>query len=132
MDNRYIRSLIGSWRFFDGIVDAAVLSYRTSNDGRNFSDWQRAIPKSPKRRFWNLFLNAYENSLFAFHALIEHFKDDLIAVHEGKECHTLNVSQELTRRLVLHLAQNKGNHFSHWQYRLECEAVDYQSEVFKL
>lgn len=118
--NQLIRVLIPSWRFFDGTVDAPVLSHRISQDGQSFSEWITTIPKPARRSFSNLFLNPNENQLFAAHALIEYLKNDLT---DGVDA---SISIELVKNLVIHYAQ-PGHHF---QFRLTCEAVDYTSEVY--
>jgi hypothetical protein len=119
--NQLIRVLIPSWRFFDGTVDAPILTHRTSSDGLTFSEWQLTIPKPAHRTILKLFLNATENHLFATHALIEYLKNDLV---DGVNATT---SIELVKNLVIHHTQPE----SFFQFRLTCEVVDYTSEVYR-
>lgn len=119
--NQIIRVLIPSWRFFDGTVDAAVLTHRISDDGTTFGEWQNTIPKPPRRAWGKLFLNSNENQLFASHALLEYLKNDLV---DGLNA---EVSIELVKNLVEFEAKPKR----FFQFRLVCQTVDYTSEVFE-
>ena len=119
------RVLLPSWKFFDGLVDAPVLYHRVSQDGVNFGEWSQTIPKAQKRRFKNLLLNSNENYLFAAHALLEYFKNDL------QEKSDSQVSLELIKNLVLYRLKelDQISEVSFFQIRLISLDVEYYSET---
>lgn len=98
---KLFRVLIPAYRFFDCTTDAPELLYRTSTDlscidhQGALGSWILCIPKPGPRTFKNLFLNHEENFLFACHALLEYFQNDL---NEGlEESTSLSLVQNLVR-----------------------------------
>jgi hypothetical protein len=80
---KLFRVLLPAYRFFDCTNDAPELLYRTSKEPQDaFGPWNLCIPKPGPRTLKNLFLNHEENFLFACHALLEYFQNDL---NEGME-----------------------------------------------
>lgn len=118
--NELIRVLIPSWRFFDGVADAAVLFHRTSADGVTFSEWNQTLSKPQPRSWGKLFLNSQENYLLAAHALLEHLKNDLDDQVDA------SVSIELVQNLVKHEAPIAAR----YQFRIISRSVEFTSEVF--
>ncbi len=112
------RSLIPSWRFFDGNVQAASLYYRTTTNQKDFTDWILCIPKTWERSWKNLFLNSQENYRFACHALVEYLKNDL-----EDQCDP-TVSLELVKNMV----QFQINEKRSFQFKLT--TPEYVSPVY--
>jgi hypothetical protein len=101
---KLFRVLLPSYRFFDCTTDALELLYRTSTERQDsFGPWALCIPKPGPRKLKNLFLNHEENFLFACHALLEYFQNDLNdGIEEGIE---EDIAESTSFRLVQNLVR---------------------------
>ena len=92
-----LRALFPSWRFFENISPAPLLSYRVARAHEEFGAWQTALPPVPRTPL-SLVLNPRGNLHLASRSLVERFLDDLesMAPEEAAE----SVSYQLVQRLV--------------------------------
>lgn len=92
-----LRSLFPSWRFFESIGPAAILSYRTALSDRDFGPWQDALPPVPRTPL-ALFFNPRGNLHLASQSLGERLLDDLESLTPDQAPHS--VSYQLVQNLI--------------------------------
>jgi hypothetical protein len=92
-----LRSLFPSWRFFESIAPAPILSYRVARGQQGFGAWQAALLPVPRTPL-SLVLNARGNLHLANRSLVERFFDDLDSM--APEQAAQSVSYQLVQRLV--------------------------------
>jgi len=102
------RVLFPSWRFFDGPIEQPVLFYRVAAGGGEWSAWQVAL-RRPPRKWHSLFLNGEGNLFLACYTLLDQLEDDLgkMDVPDG-EAFERSASFQLTRNLVCFLLRERG------------------------
>ncbi len=111
-----LRALFPSWRFFESITPAPILSYRVAREHGNFGAWQAALPPVPRTPL-SLVLNARGNLHLASRSLVERFLDDLESMTPEEA--TESVSYQLVQRLVQReLGQSSPAEDRRYQFKL--------------
>ena len=93
-----LRCLFPSWRFFESITPAPILSYRVAHADQDFGAWQDALPPVPRTPL-SFLLNPRGNLRLACQSLVERLLDDLdsLSAEEAPQ----SVSYRLVQQVVL-------------------------------